>query len=159
MGWIRGKVGTAGFRPFPEKPVKFIEEKVSENRESATSGHSEWRPKVGDTVWVFDVDRRIYPKPEPGRIWASGGPIFREHFVPRTIVDETRKSWHLNDRTKIDKRTKQSAKDARGYRKQIYNATQVDDLCYVHDRRYELSQLVLRCDNANLLRRVAALFE
>ena len=51
--------------------------------------------QVGDTIWYFDTNRRVYPPPEPGRIWASGGPIWREHWRPVQITGETSRSWVL----------------------------------------------------------------
>ena len=41
---------------------------------------------VGSTVWVFDVNRRVYRERKPGETYAGGGPIWREHWAPRKIV-------------------------------------------------------------------------
>lgn len=115
--------------------------------------------KVGATVWVFDVDRRIYPKPEAGRTWASGGPIYREHFVPRLVVGETSRSWILSCRTKVDKKTLESARDSRGYRKRIYNEAQVDDACFLNDERRRISEDVAGSTDVGLLRRIDELLK
>lgn len=45
--------------------------------------------KVGDKVWLFDQNRRIYQK--DGIISAS--PIYSEHFRQAKIEGETSRSW------------------------------------------------------------------
>lgn len=112
---------------------------------------------VGDTVWIFLMDRRVYPKAEPGRL-SSGGPIYREHFVERTIASDTGRSWVLSDRLKINKRTLLSPKDHRGYAVPMFTSPQqVEDLCYVHDERARLASQVQQCSDAATLRAIDAL--
>lgn len=45
--------------------------------------------KIGSPIWVFDPNRRVYPK---NRTVASA-PIWREHWVKMRIVADTRVSW------------------------------------------------------------------
>ena len=68
-------------------------------------------PHIGMKVWAFDVNNRVYKRDENGK--ASGGPIWREHWVPMEIVGETSRSglvgpeWakkHPERATKIAKR-------------------------------------------------------
>lgn len=47
--------------------------------------------KVGDTIWMFDPNRRAYTR-EPGQVY-GGKLIRREQWVPRTIAGETSRSW------------------------------------------------------------------
>lgn len=107
------------------------------------------RPSIGSTVWVFDIDRRVYSS-------ARSGPIYREHFVAHRIVEETPRSWVLDNGMKFNKATKESARDNRGYKKRLFDETQVNDACFVNDHRAELSRAVLMCDDAETLRRIAA---
>jgi len=56
--------------------------------------------KVGDTIWQFDANRRVYTK-VPGKPF--GGVLIRKaQWVPRTITGETSRSWivaaHAHDR-------------------------------------------------------------
>jgi hypothetical protein len=44
-------------------------------------------PKIGDTIWLFDINRRVYAPDK------SGGPIWREHWRPVEIVSETSRSY------------------------------------------------------------------
>ena len=48
-------------------------------------------PKIGDTVWYFDENHRVYECDETGR--SRGGPIWREHWRPAEVIGETRVSW------------------------------------------------------------------
>jgi hypothetical protein len=60
-------------------------------------------PKEYPKCWVFDVNRRVYKKDENGR--SEGGPIWREHWRPITIIGETRNSWlGFNGTKKIPKK-------------------------------------------------------
>jgi hypothetical protein len=56
--------------------------------------------KVGDKVWLFSENRRVYPKNSK----FSSGPIYAEHFYQVTIDGETSRSW-LIEKTKYPKIT------------------------------------------------------
>src|SRR6185312_3334711 len=43
--------------------------------------------KVGDTIWKFDRNHRIYERDN------SGSPIYIKHWVPTVIKSETSRSW------------------------------------------------------------------
>ena len=47
--------------------------------------------KVGDTVWVFDGNRRVYERDDNGR--REGGPIWIKHWVSAKVVGETSRSF------------------------------------------------------------------
>lgn len=49
--------------------------------------------KVGDPIFLFDQNRRIYPKDAKGKPVPHSSPIWREHWVPRVIVGETARTW------------------------------------------------------------------
>ena len=104
---------------------------------------------IGDTVWVFDTNRRVYPKDD-------GGPIYREHFRPLKITGETRASWLLEEGLKIDKANGQLRKPSPsgwyGLSQRVYSASEVEDACFVEAHRYPLSRAVQRCEDAAALR-------
>lgn len=59
--------------------------------------------KIGDTIWIFDQNRRVYPK--GGGI--GKGPIWREHWRPEQIIGETKRSWLVGSEwrpIKVDKK-------------------------------------------------------
>ena len=49
--------------------------------------------KIGDTVWLFDGNRRIYANEGKNKFSA---PIYREHFYPVKIEGETSRSWLIH---------------------------------------------------------------
>ena len=49
------------------------------------------KPNIGDTVWYFDPNHRVYNRDANGR--RIGGPIWREHWRPVEVTGETRLSW------------------------------------------------------------------
>jgi hypothetical protein len=119
-------------------------------------------PQIGDTVWVFDGNRRVYRKPEVGRIWASGGPIYREHFRPMPIIGETKQSWvigHPWQSWKVNKKTHEM-KAGTGYSPRVYfTQAEVDDDVWVHDTRPVVCERVVKCVNADVLRQIVALLD
>jgi hypothetical protein len=102
------------------------------------------RMKIGDTLYKFDVNRRVYPKPEPGRAFSSGGPIYREHFMPLKIVGENKVSWVLEWNVKAPK------KDADRIQKRILTAAEVDDDCWANDHRHRIRDLLQHCSVEHL---------
>ena len=114
--------------------------------------------KVGDYVWVFDQNRRIYERGPDGR--ALGPPLFREHFRPVQIVGETAKSWILAGGDKVPR----SGGDVRHHKNGRYPAIPVymtrgavDAAVFRHDHKYKISMAVEKCDDIDVLRQVAAL--
>lgn len=84
---------------------------------------------VGSTVYVFDVNRRVYDRSSG----ATSAPIYREHFKPETVTGETSRSWVVGrtwSAKKIDKKTRAG----------IYDEQGVNEACEV----YELMPLIYR---------------
>lgn len=103
-------------------------------------------------VWVFDPSRRIYrertaAERAAGQLWASGGPIWREHWIRRTVTGQTRLSWVLEGGEKV-------RKDAHGV---VTSEAALDDRCYLHDHRHQIAEAVRDLRDADTLRAVAAL--
>jgi len=49
--------------------------------------------EIGDKIWCFRSERRIYGPPDPKNGMSRGGPIYREHWVQIEITGETSRSW------------------------------------------------------------------
>lgn len=109
---------------------------------------------VGDTVYYFDENRRIYRR-EDGM---SGRPIYREHFRPVVIVDEVAKSWVLNvmvtikDRsvTKVSKATAETM---------FFTAAEVDRAVWVEENAFRIRSFVRDCDDYETLRAIDAVIQ
>lgn len=104
--------------------------------------------KVGDEVFVFDHNRRVYAKRPSGEF--GGGPIYREHFVKKTIIGETSRSWLLQHwPKKIPKSTLAG----------VYTAEQVEDECWIDEHRCKIVRALERTRDAKILRQVAELID
>lgn len=105
---------------------------------------------IGSTVWVFDINRRKYRERGPGERFASGPPIWREHWVPQVIVGETSRSWILEYGDKVPKK---------GADPQVvsFSRTDIDRAAYVNDNSHLIAHAVGNLKDYELLRRVADL--
>lgn len=101
--------------------------------------------QVGDTIWIFDANHRVYEKT------GGGGPIFREYFRPTPIFAETTRSWLISDRgreRKIDKKTLSG----------IWTSQQsVDEYVWIHDNAYFLGEHIRQLKDYTLLKQIAEL--
>ena len=111
--------------------------------------------KIGDPVWLFDDNRRVYP--EGGRTFGGGGPIYREHFVEMVISGETAKSWIVSrGRCEHGKIPKIGDGDTRAMKNGAWRSTiylsrvAVEDDIYCHDNRVRIADDVRRADAATL---------
>lgn len=104
--------------------------------------------KVGGTVWVYDENRRHYAKDETGRSY--GGPIWREHWKPETIVGETPRSWLLRYGLKVPKKNANP-------RLYLFSQHDIDEAAYVQEHRHELAAMVRELKDASVMRQVATL--
>lgn len=101
--------------------------------------------KVGDKVFVFDSNRRVYPKDKS----IASAPIYREHFAEREILGETSRSWLVGwHGLSLDHRcvTKYPKKDNAG----LYTLGQIDEEVYRHDHMYRISKMVEHTSYKNL---------
>lgn len=96
--------------------------------------------------WVFDQNRRCYRKDENGRSY--GSPIWREYWREVTIVGETNRSWITNTGWKISK------KGGKGI---VFSEEELEALAYVNENAVNISDKVLRLQDANLLKQIAEL--
>jgi len=117
---------------------------------------------VGSTLWIFDENRRVYPKEKlPNGQMCSFGPIWREHWQATVITGETRVSWLVrgpNSRAgKISKRDL-AAGTMRGV---LSSERDLDAACVVQQHAYKIGQRVQRMAGGvaaeHVLRQIAAL--
>jgi len=86
--------------------------------------------QVGDKVWLFDGNRRVYKK--NGESFTA--PIYEEHFYLAIIDGETSRSWLIG-------RNKYSKKNLLG----IYTDEQKADQIWDHCSRYKIEEKVRHC--------------
>jgi len=104
---------------------------------------------VGDTIWVFDINRRVYREKKPGEVYARGGPIWREHWRPRKVVGETSRSWVLERGDKVPKKGADPACFA-------FSEADIDRREWVNDNRHKIASMVERCNDYEKLMKLAA---
>ena len=100
--------------------------------------------KIGDKVWMFDPNRRVYPRDERGR--TTGGVIYAEHFHQVEIIVETSRSW-ITDNYGL----KASKKEPQN----IFTDEQKAGMIWIHEHRYRVSDSVYRCHDVEKLRQIA----
>jgi hypothetical protein len=87
-------------------------------------------------VWVFDENRRVYPKKEPGDLSAS--PIYREHWVKHPIIGETARSWLIGPTWRPTKIPKRGADP----HLVLFNEKDVNDNVWCNIHRYQIQRLI-----------------
>lgn len=85
--------------------------------------------KVGDTVWLFDGNRRVYEN-------GNTAPTFEKHFYQEVIDGETSRSWLI-------RRSKFSKKDPLG--SGIYTDEQKADKIWERANRYKIMDKIHWC--------------
>jgi hypothetical protein len=103
-------------------------------------------------VWVFDINRRVYPVMAPGKLPLSRSPIYREKWVKREITGETSRSWLIDEGWRVVKVPKRGANP----RFFLFNEKDVDDNVWTNDHRY-LIALLIQTLSPEKLRQVAEL--
>jgi hypothetical protein len=103
--------------------------------------------KIGDTIWIFDSNRRVYPRDADGR--ATGGPIWREHWKPLVIVGETSRSWLTDCGNKI-------AKKGTDPQNVSFSEAEIDRAAWVHDNAIKISRRVWACGDFEKLKAIEA---
>jgi hypothetical protein len=111
--------------------------------------------KIGDSVWVYDSNHRVYPKDGRG-----GSPIYREYWRERFIVGETRVSWILGLRPDSSPNHGWSQKVPKNPREIdrvgiAYSPAELEAHCWMHDHRYRLMRKIEYCTDPALLKQIA----
>lgn len=107
--------------------------------------------KIGDSVWFFDVNRRVYKQDQNG--CSVGGPIWREHWRKELVIGETSRSWlvgHKYDLTKLPKKGDWP-------RDWVASEAEVNDREWVEHHRYRISRAIDSIRDASTLRKIAEL--
>ena len=106
--------------------------------------------KIGDPVWVFYENHRVYRPARPGEDGFRGGPIWRAHWQKQTVVGETARSWVLGDGSKVPKKGADHGLFA-------FSEADIDKRAWVHENRHHISRVVGLIEDHDLLRKVAEL--
>lgn len=103
---------------------------------------------IGQTVWRFDINRRVYKDPVTGE--ESRGPIWRYHWEPDVIVGETRVSWVTKYGWKLPKKGAHP-------RQWAFSEQEIADRAWVVEHAYKIAAQVGKITNPACLRQVAEL--
>lgn len=98
--------------------------------------------KIGDKVWCFDQNRRVYD----GKGSFGGHIIYAGHFYESKITGETSRSWIVGQYG-----DKYSKKDPSG----LYTDEQKADAIWMHDNRHKIAGIVDRCRDIEKMRQIA----
>lgn len=114
--------------------------------------------KVGDTLYRFDENCRVYPEDAKGR--RTGSPIYSKHFNGYAITGETPKSWLIDVYGRQVKVSKSELREAgrNGYGATLwYTAEGMADKIWMHDHGYKLAEYVRYKCTVDQLREIAKL--
>lgn len=99
--------------------------------------------KVGDTIWRFNGNRRIYQK-------GQSAPVWREHWEPRLVIGQTTRSWLVGYEYKPTKVPKHGA-DPRVW---AFSEAELDRLAWVMDNRHQIARRVDTCYDYDTLQAI-----
>ena len=100
---------------------------------------------IGDTIWLFDGNHRVYTT---GR----HAPDYRSHWRPLPIIGETTRSWIVEPWGRAVKVPKTG--EHRGW---AFSQAEVDDACYLDAHRWRIIEKVKAYTlTAAQLRQIAA---
>lgn len=95
--------------------------------------------KVGDPIYQYDMNRRVYRKGKDGH--TTGSPITREHWVEKKIIGETTRSWLIGPDWSLTKLPKKDLAEGKltGY---CLSLEEVEQRVFVADHRHLISTVV-----------------
>ncbi len=103
---------------------------------------AEKKLKVGDFVWLFSVNYRVYAKDKSGR--SVGGPIYRESWRKTPIEEVTTRSYVVHGgHTKLPL-----------HGKYITSEEELEQVCFVHENSHKIAQKVEDCHDYNTLKEI-----
>jgi hypothetical protein len=108
--------------------------------------------KVGDPIWIFDNNRRVYPPTTRKNRNFGSSPIWREHWHRQIVVSETRLSWVTNFGKKVPKRGRDMGAVA-------FSEREIDERCYIHEHGRQIGNLVREIEDYTTLRAIAELID
>jgi len=116
--------------------------------------------QIGDKVWIFDSNRRQYHDDKGNKLdrcW------FKYYFKDQIILGETKQSWivgseYSNTDSKSNyKVNKKTLTYTYGYGHDgiLYTSEeQVNQLCWMNDNHYKISEMVRNCKNYDKIRKI-----
>jgi hypothetical protein len=96
----------------------------------------EEKQEFPETIWVFETNYRVYKRDENGR--SIGGPIYREHWRPHKIVDQTGRSWVLDNGLKVPKFAKERPQCF------AFSELEVEQNVWMDEHRHKIAEKVHR---------------
>lgn len=100
--------------------------------------------QIGDTVYVYNNNRRVYPAGQAG-----SRPIYRHHWEPLQITGINRVSYILENGIKVNKKDPGPSV--------LLSSQALDDRVWRHANQYTIERAVTACDSADTLRAIAKL--
>lgn len=114
--------------------------------------------KVGDTIWRFDHNIRVYPERRPGETYTHARPIYRRQWRPEVITGETSRSWIIHggrwDETKVPKKPNPIQK-----RQWCFSEAELEGRVWWENNHCSLADAVRDCRNPEVLRKIASIPE
>lgn len=107
-----------------------------------------------DTIWIWESWRRVYEPAPPGRRFGSGPPIWRAHWAPKKVIEETSRSWIVEGGQKVPK---SRTKVGRSLYDPCFSEAEINQREWMVGHAHQLGTLVDRCTDYDTLQKVAAL--
>jgi hypothetical protein len=121
--------------------------------------------QVGDNVWIFDSNRRVYKDDkgnETNRAW------YRGHFREQFIIGETTQSWIVGDQwqspydryiIKVNKKTL-TYKYEYGRDGHLYTSEEeVNRKCWIEENKHRIHNDVNYCNDYDKLMKIDAILK
>jgi len=102
-------------------------------------------------IWVYEYNYRVYEDDNGNR---TSSPNYRKSWRKHAVVDETSRSWVLDDGTKIPKNGKASFDRLGSYVDHVFTQEEVDGRVYRHDNAHKIADAVGRV-SPEVLKKVA----
>ena len=126
---------------------------------SGVNETGEKQMQIGDKVWIFDSNHRIYKDADGNK---TQSPWYRGHFIERYVIGETKQSWIIGyskgsvpDKRdiKVNKKTLTYYHKSYGMDGKLYiSEERIDQLCWMNDNQYEIINMVRNCNDYQKLR-------
>lgn len=118
--------------------------------------------QVGDKVWIFDSNRRVYEDDKGNRLnkcW------YRSYFIEKYIIGETSQSWivgyeknSIEDRSnlKVNKKTlTYSTTNTYGLDGKLrVSEEDIEKECWLQDNKHRIREEVSRCNDYDKLKKI-----
>ncbi len=106
--------------------------------------------KIGDTLYRFDENRRVYERGPDGRTSINSKLIYRGHFAPITVIGETSRSWICGNEYFQIKRPKSGRGNSL-----IFTEDEMEQRIYIKENAHKIVWRVQCLEDANKLKAIA----